>query len=80
VASVKPSASRDTAMRINSSRGRFSAANVTTRQFVEAAYKIERSESKEDRRGSLPIGSTSTRRSLPTQWWFKRGACRRRFA
>jgi uncharacterized protein (TIGR03435 family) len=41
VASVKPSASRDTAMRIIWPRGRFSAVNVTTRQFVEAAYKIE---------------------------------------
>ena len=41
VASVKPSASRDTAMRINWPRGRFSAVNVTTRQFVEAAYKLE---------------------------------------
>jgi uncharacterized protein (TIGR03435 family) len=41
VASVKSSVSRDTAMRINWSRGRFSAINVTTRQFVEAAYKME---------------------------------------
>ena len=41
VASVKPNASRDTAMRIIWPRGRFSAVNVTTRQFVEAAYKIE---------------------------------------
>lgn len=41
VASVKPSASRDSAMRIIWPRGRFSAVNVTTRQFVEAAYKIE---------------------------------------
>src|SRR4051812_35040251 len=41
VASVKPSASRDTAMRIDWPRGRFSAVNVTTRQFIEAAYKVE---------------------------------------
>src|SRR4051812_875381 len=41
VASVKPSAARDTAMRINWPRGRFSAVNVTTRQFIEAAYKVE---------------------------------------
>jgi uncharacterized protein (TIGR03435 family) len=41
VASIKPSAARDTAMRINWPRGRFSAVNVTTRQFVQAAYKVE---------------------------------------
>jgi uncharacterized protein (TIGR03435 family) len=41
VASVKPSASRDTAMRINWPRGRFSAVNVTLHQFIENAYKIE---------------------------------------
>jgi uncharacterized protein (TIGR03435 family) len=41
VASVKPSASHDTLMRIIWPRGRFSAVNVTTRQFVEAAYKVE---------------------------------------
>jgi uncharacterized protein (TIGR03435 family) len=41
VASVKPSTARDTAMRIIWPRGRFSAVNVTTRQFVEAAYKVE---------------------------------------
>ena len=40
VASVKPSAARDTAMRIIWPRGRFSAANVTTRQFIEAAYML----------------------------------------
>ena len=28
-------------MRINWSKGRFSAVNVTTRQFVQAAYKVE---------------------------------------
>ncbi len=40
VASVKPSASRDTAMRIIWPRGRFSAVNVSVRQFVEVAYNI----------------------------------------
>jgi uncharacterized protein (TIGR03435 family) len=40
VASVKPSKA-DTAMRIIWPRGRFSAVNVTTRQFLEAAYKVE---------------------------------------
>jgi uncharacterized protein (TIGR03435 family) len=40
VASVKPSASRDTAMRIVWPRGRFSAANVTMQQFVGAAYTL----------------------------------------
>jgi len=41
VASVKPSTSRDTAMRIIWPRGRFSAVNVTMHQFIENAYKIE---------------------------------------
>ena len=41
VASVKPSASRDAAMRINWPRGRFSAVNVTTRQFIQAAYVLQ---------------------------------------
>ena len=41
VASVKPSASHDAVMKIIWPRGRFSAVNVTTRQFLEAAYKVE---------------------------------------
>jgi len=41
VASIKPNTSGTTSMRINWSRGRFSAVNVTTRQFVEQAYKVE---------------------------------------
>jgi uncharacterized protein (TIGR03435 family) len=41
VASVKPSASHDTRIKLIWPRGRFSAVNVTTRQFVEAAYKVE---------------------------------------
>jgi uncharacterized protein (TIGR03435 family) len=41
VASVKPSASHDALMKIIWPRGRFSAVNVTTRQLVEAAYRVE---------------------------------------
>jgi uncharacterized protein (TIGR03435 family) len=41
VASVKANNSGTTAMRIIWPRGRFEAINVTPRQFVEAAYKVE---------------------------------------
>ena len=41
VASIKPNNSGTTAMRIVWPRRRFSAVNVTTRQFVEAAYRLE---------------------------------------
>ena len=41
VASIKPNDSRTTAMRIIWPRGRFSAVNVTARQFLEAAYNAE---------------------------------------
>lgn len=41
VASIKPNTSGTTAMRINWPRGRFTAVNVTTREFVQAAYKLE---------------------------------------
>ena len=41
VASIKASAARDTAMRIIWPRGRFSAVNVTMRQFVGAAYTLQ---------------------------------------
>jgi uncharacterized protein (TIGR03435 family) len=41
VASVKSNDSGTTAMRIIWPRGRFSAVNVTPRQFVEAAYKVD---------------------------------------
>jgi uncharacterized protein (TIGR03435 family) len=40
VASIKPSAARDTAMRIIWPRGRFSAVNVTMQQFVGAAWVL----------------------------------------
>ena len=40
VASIKPSALRDTRMRIIWPRGRFSSANATMRQFVGAAYVL----------------------------------------